>query len=72
MRIREILSQHRRDFRAIFECEHCGAEDQRSGYDDTNFHENVIPALCCSNCGLAADAERYRPLKTKYPEGVQV
>lgn len=24
MKIKEFLSQNRRDFRAIFECEHCG------------------------------------------------
>lgn len=27
MKIQEITSQHRRDFYAIFECEHCGATE---------------------------------------------
>lgn len=43
MRIKQILSQNRRDFWAIYECEHCGYTKKDSGYDDANFHENVIP-----------------------------
>ena len=43
MRIKEIISQHRRDFKAIFECEHCGHTETKSGYDDANYHQNVIP-----------------------------
>lgn len=45
MRIKEIISQHRRDFKAIFECEHCGYTETKSGYDDANYHQNVIPIL---------------------------
>lgn len=67
MKIKKITSQHRRDFRAIYECEHCGHEEDGSGYDDANFHQNVIPARVCSKCGKTADAD-YRPLGTKYPE----
>lgn len=44
MKIKKILSQNRRDFRAIYECEHCG---------------NI-------------EKDDYRPLTTKYPEGMQV
>lgn len=51
MRIKEKLSQHRRDFRAIYECEHCGNEVRDYGYDDANFHQNVIPAMKCAECG---------------------
>lgn len=71
MRIKTILSQHRRDFRAIYECEHCGHSYESYGYDDANFHQNVIPAMRCTKCGGSAD-ENYRPLTTKYPEGFQV
>ena len=71
MRIKEIVWQNRRDFSAIYECEHCGAEEQGGGYDDANFHHNVIPAMKCKKCGKAAP-ESYRPLTTKYPEGMQV
>lgn len=71
MKIKKIVSQHRRDFTAIYECEHCGVEDEGYGYDDANFHENVIPNIICKSCGKKADSS-YRPLTTKYPDGVQV
>jgi len=71
MRIKTILRQYRRDFRAIYECEHCEDEYEGSGYDDANFHENVIPNFECKKCGKKSN-EKYRPLQTKYPEGFQV
>ena len=71
MRIKEITHQHRRDFRAIYECEHCGHTENGDGYDDANFHQNVIPQIECNKCGKTSD-ENYRPLQTKYPEGFQI
>ncbi len=71
MKIKQILSQSRRDFTAIYICEHCGNEEKSSGYDDTNFHQNVIPKMKCKKCGKMAD-ENYRPLTTKYPDYQQV
>ena len=68
MKIKKILSQCRRDFTAIYECEHCGYEKNGSGYDDANFHQNVIPDMKCPECKKAAGAD-YRPLATKYMEG---
>lgn len=69
MKIKEITSQHRRDFWAVYQCEHCGHEHKGSGYDDDNFHRNVIPKeMKCPSCGKTADDD-YRPLGTKYPEG---
>ena len=66
MKIKEILGQHRRDFTATLECEHCGNEDHlSSGYDDANYHLNVIPQFECSECGKKA-ADNYRALTTKY------
>jgi predicted RNA-binding Zn-ribbon protein involved in translation (DUF1610 family) len=72
MKIKRIISQHRRDFNADYECEHCGFIKKDSyGYDDTNFHQNVIPEMRCKHCGEKAD-DNYRPLATKYPEGLLV
>ena len=71
MKIKKIIFQHRRDFKAVYECEHCGNHWHGSGYDDANFHQNVIPYIQCLRCGKKAD-ENYRPLETKYPEGYQV
>lgn len=71
MKIKEIISQHRRDFTAIYECEHCGHEKESSIYDDANFHENVVPSMICDICGKGR-AGNYRPLATKYPSGMDV
>jgi len=71
MKIKEITDQNRRDFTAIYVCEHCGTECKGQGYDDDNFHRNVIPKRKCKICGKTAD-ENYRALATKYPEGMQV
>jgi transcription elongation factor Elf1 len=75
MRIKKITQQHRRDFWAIYECPFCGAvTGEEAGYDDKNFHENVIPAMKCKICGKSekdGDAN-YRPLTTKYAEYEQV
>jgi len=71
VRIKTIISQYRRDFTADYECEHCNHIERKSGYDDYNFHHNVIPKMVCKKCSKIAD-ENYRPLSTKYPEGYQV
>ncbi len=71
MRIKKILSQNRRDFRAIFECEHCEKTIERNGYDDHHFHNNVVPTMPCEFCGEISPPE-YRPQKTRYPKYVQV
>ena len=65
MKIKTILTQSRRDFTAIYECEHCGFEIKGIGYDDTNFHNNVIPDMVCKKCNKKAPSD-YRPLQPKY------
>lgn len=67
MKIKTITSQYRRDFSADYECEHCGNIQKGGGYDDANFHQNVIPAMECNKCGKTA-GDNYRPLATKYPD----
>ena len=71
MHINKIIKQHRRDFTALYECEHCGYQVESSGYDDAYYHNVVIPGLECPKCKRKAD-ENYRPLSTKYPEGYQI
>lgn len=71
MKIKRIISQNRRDFTAEYECEHCGAVEEKGGYDDTHFHKNVIPEMACCSCGKKAP-EGYRPLAPKHADGVQV
>lgn len=67
MKIKEIISQNRRDFTAIYVCEHCENEKQANGYDDSYFHDKVIPEMECKKCGKKSP-ENYRPLSTKYPD----
>lgn len=55
MRLKTKLGQHRRDFRAVYECDHCGTTVEGRGYDDVNFHQNVIPAMVCPVCKKTAD-----------------
>lgn len=50
MHIVKKISQHRRDFKAIYRCGHCGHETEGKGYDDANFHESVIPDMTCPDC----------------------
>jgi len=71
MRIKEITDQSRRDFTAIYECEHCGQTVTGRGYDDSHFHQNVVPGMECKGCGKTSP-DSFRPLTTKYPDGFQV
>jgi predicted RNA-binding Zn-ribbon protein involved in translation (DUF1610 family) len=65
MKIQSITSQNRRDFSAVYECEHCGATEEGRGYDDDYFHRHVVPAMACKKCGETAP-EDYRPMGTRY------
>ena len=71
MKIKTIKTQNRRDMQVTYECEKCGATKDGWGYDDANFHDNVIPTMTCGECGAGADPT-YRPLTRKYPEGFQI
>ena len=71
MKIKKIISQHRRDFTALYECEHCGYEKEGSGYDDKYFHNEVIPNMKCEKCGKGK-SDNYIPKATKYPDGFQI
>lgn len=71
MKIKQIKSQNRRDFYAIYECEYCGDSHESSGYDDSYFHNQVIPKMVCKHCGKTS-GDDYRPLATKYADSVQI
>ena len=71
MKIKQILSQHRRDFTAIYMCGHCGKEENGGGYDDTYFHQTVIPNMVCGHCGKKGEAD-YSPLPTRYPDSMTI
>ncbi|NTW04558.1 MAG: hypothetical protein HGA27_00385 [Peptococcaceae bacterium] len=74
MKIKQITYQYRRDFEAVYECESCGAEQRAGGYDDRNYHDNVIPKMKCPKCdksridlGIVGEF-----IPTRYPEGYQI
>lgn len=51
MKLIEVTWQYRYDFQGILECEFCGSHQTlENGYDDLNFHQNVIPAIQCVKC----------------------
>lgn len=50
MKITKYTYRSRRDFKAVFECEACNHTIEEWGYDDPNFHENVIPEMPCPEC----------------------
>ena len=68
MKIIKILNQNRRDFTAIYECESCGDKVEKSGYDDRNFHDNVMPNTKCGKCGKSSNnlGITHEPTPTKY------
>ena len=74
MKIKEIIWQHRRDFKAVYKCENCGTEITGTGYDDDNFHQNVVPKFKCESCGKSTNSLglKVEKIKTKYAEGEQI
>jgi hypothetical protein len=69
VKIVKMVDQHRRDFRADMVCEGCGSEEKNvGGYDDRNFHDNVIPAMKCKKCGESRNSLGLvdEPTPTKY------
>ena len=75
MKIKKLISQHRRDFTAIMKCEFCGHEEKDDcGYDDRYYHDNVIPNMKCKKCGESTMSKggEVEYTSTKYPEGYQI
>lgn len=70
MIIAKFISQNRRDFRAVYQCEGCGHSQESSGYDDRNFHDNVVPALLCPQCNESTNSLGLKPaqVETRYQE----
>lgn len=65
MIIKGFIQQYRRDFTALFVCEHCGHGRKGPGYDDDHFHHQVIPEMVCERCNKKADSN-YRDFAPKY------
>jgi transcription elongation factor Elf1 len=75
MKIKNIISQYRRDFTALMECEFCKkTEIDKTGYDDTFYHTSVIPNVHCKSCGKStiSGGGKIEAKETKYPDGFQI
>lgn len=56
MKITKTYDWNRRDFSADIECEGCGHKDKiKSGYDDSNYYNNVVPDMKCKACGKSTN-----------------
>lgn len=63
MKIKRVTWSHRYDFSADMECEHCGhVEKLTTGYDDANYHENVIPKMVFPACKKDRSGEENKAL----------
>jgi primosomal protein N' len=71
MKIKHIISQHRRDFEAVYVCEYCGYEMKGEGYDDNVFHNTVLPKIKCTLCKKSNHPE-YVPRIPKYKDDIQL
>ncbi len=72
MKITKMYDQHRRDFWFDAECEHCGhVVKNQGGYDDANFHQNVMPKRECPECGRTSAVVGERP-EPRYPAHVVI
>ena len=55
MKIIKNYGFNRRDFYADMECEYCGNVHKKvSCYDDSYFHQEVIPNMVCRKCGFTS------------------
>jgi predicted nucleic-acid-binding Zn-ribbon protein len=75
MKIVKIIHQHRRDFTAEIKCEFCGyTRTLEGGYDDRNYHDNVLPEIKCKKCGEStiSGGGTIEKRDTKYPDWMQI
>lgn len=74
MKLYEKTWQHRYDFDGVLQCEFCGMfQTLKHGYDDSNFHNNVIPAIKCLACDKrSTDSTLDKITDPGYQDGVRV
>lgn len=65
MKITKTYGWNRRDFCYDATCEHCGHEEKNhSGYDDSNYYNNVVPSMKCGKCGESSNSKETDSPKT--------
>ena len=66
MKIIRQYNWNRRDFCYDMKCEHCDhIVKNRSGYDDDNYYNNVMPQIKCPKCNESSDSKQSEELQTK-------
>lgn len=59
MKIIKTYGWNRRDFQYDAKCEHCDHETKdNSGYDDSDYYNDVVPDLKCPNCGESSNSKQ--------------
>lgn len=73
MKLIQTVWQHRYDFSGIAECEFCNSKQTlMNGYDDKNFHDNVIPAIKCLNCNKRTTKETLSKISDPGYQGAEL
>lgn len=58
MKMTKTYNWSRRDFCFDATCEHCNNEEKNiSGYDDSNYYNNVVPDIKCKKCGESSNSK---------------
>lgn len=58
MKIIKTYSWNRRDFSFDAQCEHCDhITKNNSGYDDSNYYNNVVPDMKCEACKESSNSK---------------
>lgn len=64
MFIKQITSCYGRDIYGIFRCEACNKEQKMgAGYDDDNYHNNVVPKIKCNSCNESRESFLAKTIK---------
>jgi hypothetical protein len=58
MKIINLKSSIGRDLYGTLQCEHCDSlQELVGGYDDSHWHDRVLPAFHCATCGRNREGE---------------
>lgn len=69
MKIISLRDGNGRDLYGMIQCEHCNVEDKLSGgYNDSFWHDKVLPAFHCKSCGKNRNGELKSDETTKQNE----
>lgn len=66
MKIIEITDRYGNDLYGVIQCEHCQEKQKLTGgYDDSYYHNHVMPAKHCTKCGMNRAGETKKESPTQ-------